>query len=88
VESNITSNRMQSMAYLMPEFYLRDDAIPNLPDDAFSLLTESAKSKASWKLRQVADQSAQAEAKRQNKWLARNNRRVENKIKYPNYGRK
>jgi uncharacterized protein with NAD-binding domain and iron-sulfur cluster len=88
VESNITANRMQSMAYMMPDFIVQNSAIPNLPDDAFALLVESAKSKASWKLRQVADPAAQAEAKRQTKWLARNHRRVNKGIKYPNYGRK
>jgi hypothetical protein len=88
VESNITSGRMQAVAYVMPTFITTDSAIPDLPDDAFSLLVESAKSKCSWKLRQVADPAAQAEAKRQNKWLSRNNRRVNNKLKYPNYGRK
>jgi hypothetical protein len=88
VESNITAARMQSMAYIMPDFVLSDDAIPDLPDDAFALLVESAKSKASWKLRQVADPAAQAEAKRQNKWLSGHQRRVQPSLHYPNYGRK
>jgi hypothetical protein len=88
VESNITSHRMQAMAYVMPNLIVEDSAIPDLPDDAFSMLVESAKSKASWKLRQVADPAAQAEAKRQTKWLARNHRRVNNKLTYPDYGRK
>ena len=88
VESNITSNRMQAMAYMMPDLIIEDNSIPDLPDDAFALLVESVKSKASWKLRQVADPAAQAEAKRQVKWLARNHRRIHKGIKYPNYGRK
>lgn len=88
VESNLTSNRMQSMAYLMPSLTVSDSTIPDLPDEAFSALVEGAKAKASWKLRQVADNAAQAESKRQQKWLSRKVRRVNQGLKYPNYGRK
>lgn len=87
-ESNLTSSRMQSMAYMMPGLVVDDSVIPDLPDEAFSALVESAKAKASWKLRQVADPAAQAEAKRQQTWLARKVRRVNQGFKYPNYGRK
>lgn len=88
VESNLTSTKIQSMAYIMPSLSIGDDVYPDLPDEAFSALVEGAKSKASWKLRQVSDQASMAESKRQNKWLARKNRRVNNGFTYPNYGRK
>jgi hypothetical protein len=88
VESNITSGRMQSMAYIMPSLIIGDDVIPDLPDEAFSALVEGAKSKASWKLRQVSDNASQAESKRQNKWLARKARRVNQGFTYPDFGRK
>jgi hypothetical protein len=88
VESNLTSTKMQSMAYVMPDLIVGDSVIPDLPDEAFSALVEAAKSKCSWKLRQVADPAAQAEAKRQNKWLARKGRRIAQGFTYPNYGRK
>jgi hypothetical protein len=35
----------------------------------------------------VADQKAEQESGRQNKWLARKARRVAGGIQYPNYGR-
>jgi hypothetical protein len=88
IESNLTSSRMQSMAYIMPDLIIGDSVVPDLPDEAFSALVEGAKAKASWKLRQVADPAAQAETKRQNKWLSRKVRRVNQGFEYPNYGRK
>ena len=87
VESNLQSTNVQSMAYVMPTWTTEDDFIPDLPDEAFSALIEESKSRASLKLRQVVDQKSETEARRQQKWLARKARRVQNGIRYPNYGR-
>lgn len=86
-ESNLTSTSVQAMAYVMPKWTPSDDFIPDLPEGGFSALVEEAKSRASLKLRQVADQKSEQEARRQQKWLARKSRRVQNGIRYPNYGR-
>jgi hypothetical protein len=75
------------MAYIMPSWLPSDDFIPDLPDEAFTALIEEAKSRASLKLRQVADQKSEQESRRQQRWLARKSRRVSNGIIYPNYGR-
>lgn len=88
VESNLESTHIQSMAYVMPKWLPADDFIPDLPDEAFMALIEEAKSRASLKLRQVADQKSEQEAQRQHKWLSRKARRVNNVLHYPNYGRK
>ena len=86
-ESNLQSTYFQSMAYIMPTWLPEDDFIPDLPDEAFMALIEEAKSRSSMKLRQVVDQKSEQEAQRQHKWLARKSRRVNNGIRYPNYGR-
>jgi hypothetical protein len=88
VESNLTSTRMQSMAYIMPDLIVGDDVVPDLPDVAFSSLVEKAKTKAAWKLRQVRDIESEKESSKQEKWLARKARRVNQGFGYPNYGRK
>lgn len=87
-ETNIQATYFQSMAYMMPSWVMEDDAIPNLPDGAFSALIEESKSRASIKLRQVVDSKSEQESRRQQKWLSRKNRRVHNTIKYPDYGRR
>jgi len=88
VEANLESTHVQAMAYVMPKWTPADDFIPDLPDEAFSALMEESKSRASLKLRQVADQKSEQESRRQQKWLSRKARRVNNGIIYPNYGRR
>ena len=87
-ESNLQSTYVQAMAYVMPKWIPADDFIPDLPDEAFIALIEEAKSRASLKLRQVADQKAEQESNRQQRWLSRKNRRIEGGIRYPDYGRR
>lgn len=86
-ESNLESTNIQAMAYIMPKWLPADDFIPDLPDEAFSALIEEAKSRASLKLRQVADQKSEQESRRQQRWLSRKARRVGTGIIYPDYGR-
>jgi len=88
VDSSLQESKVQAQAYVVPAWSSADDFIPDLPDDAFTALVEEAKSRASLRLRQVADQKAEQESGRQNKWLARKARRVAGGIPYPDYGRK
>ena len=87
VDSSLQESKVQAQAYVVPAWSSADDFIPDLPDDAFTALVEESKSKASLRLRHVADQKAEQESGRQNKWLARKARRVAGGIQYPNYGR-
>jgi hypothetical protein len=87
VDSSLQNSKVQAQAYVIPSWTSSDTFIPDLPDDAFTLLVEEAKSRASLRLKQVADQKAEQEAGRQNRWLARKARRVAGGIKYPDYGR-
>lgn len=87
VESTLQNSKVQAVAYTIPAWVHEDSAIPNLPLEAFSLLIEESKSKASFKLRQVNDVKAEQEAGRQNRWLSRKARNIAGGIQYPNYGR-
>ena len=87
-ESNLQETYIQSMAYVMPSWNSYDDYVPDLPDEAFTALVEEAKSKCSMKLRQMADSKADEESKRQQRWLSRKARRVNQGISYPDYGRR
>lgn len=88
VENTIQSSKVQACAYIMPTWTHLDDAVPDLPDEAFTLLIEESKSRAMLRLKQVADQKSEQEARRQNQWLSRKQWRVNGGVKYPNYGRK
>lgn len=88
VDDTIQSSKIQAMAFITPTWLPEDDFVPDMPEEAFTLLTEEAKSKAAVKLRQQADQKAEQEAVRQTRWLSRNQWRVNGGIRKPNYGRR
>jgi hypothetical protein len=87
VDDILQESKVQAQGYVAPSWSHTDGAIPDLPEEAFTLLLEEAKSRCSMKLRQMADQKAEQEAGRQNRWLSRKAWRVQGGIKYPNYGR-
>lgn len=85
--STMQASRVQAMAYVTPDWIMEDSFIPDLPAEAFSALLAEAKSRSFLRIGQQADAKAEQEASRQNKWLARKNRRISSEIQYPNYGR-
>lgn len=89
VNNTLIKAKTRSIAYIEPTWTHTDDAIPNLPDDAFSALIEESKSAAFYYLKQMANQKAEQRASRQQRWLSRKAWRVNGGIKYENnYGRK
>jgi hypothetical protein len=87
VDSVLIANKIQAQGYVMPTWTHTDSAIPDLPDFAFTALIEEAKSRASFRLKQVVDQKAEQESARQNRWISRKSRRLNGGIQYPSYGR-
>lgn len=88
VDTTLQQSKIQSQAYIMPEWVMDDDHIPDLPSEAFTALQEEAKSRAMLKLKQVQDIKAEQEATRQQRWLSRKQRRINGGIRFPDYGRK
>lgn len=87
VEDTLQSSKTQARAYVTPEWQMVDSFIPDLPSEAFIALLEEAKSRAMIKLKQQEDPKAEQEARRQQRWLSRNDWKVKGGIKTPNYGR-
>ena len=87
VDDTLQESKVQAQGYVNPIWLPEDSFIPDLPEEAFTLLLEEAKSRASLKLKQTQDVKAEQEAGRQNRWLSRKAWRVEGGLKYPNYGR-
>lgn len=87
VDDTIQSSKIQAMGYVTPGWLMEDSFIPVLPEEAFTLLLEEAKSRASLKLNQIPDQKAEQESVRQNRWLAGKQWRAHKGARTPNYGR-
>lgn len=87
VDDTLQSSKCQAFGYLTPTWVHDDEAIPQIPEEDFTLLLEESKSRAAMKIRQVADQKAEQEAQRQDRWLSRRQWRAHGGIRYPNYGR-
>lgn len=89
VESNLQESKTQVLAYInLPDLELDDDAVPDLPQESFIALVEEAKSKAAFKIGQMADPKAEEESRRQQRWNSRKAWRTNGGIRFPNYGRK
>lgn len=88
VEDTHQGSKTQCLAYMAPVWVHEDNAIPDLPDEAFALLVAEVKSTASLALKQTADQKSEQKSARQNRWLARKAWQVHGGIQYPDYGRR
>lgn len=87
--NTLLSGSLRVRGKIKPKFILDDTYIPDLPEEAFPLLFEESLSRASVIIRQEVNNKAEQESQRQSRWLSRNNgRAAEQKVKYPNYGRR
>ena len=87
VNATLQASKVQALGYVIPEFKIEDDFIPDLPVDAFSMLYERSLSACQFKIRQFQDVKAEQEGLKQGRWMSRKNWVVNGGIKYPNYGR-
>lgn len=88
VDDTLKKSKTQCLAYINPTWERTNEAIPNLPVEAFPALIEEAKSTAFIALKQMANQKAEQKATRQQRWLSRKVWRLEGGVRYDDYGRK
>lgn len=88
VDDTLKKAKTQILCYTFPDWQHTNTFIPDLPEEAFPLLIEEAKSTAFIVLKQAANQKAEQKAARQNRWLSRKAWSVSGGVQYPNYGRK
>lgn len=88
VDDTLKKIKTQCLAYIIPEWEHNNDAVPDLPDEAFTNLIEEAKSVAFYELKQMTNEKAEQKATRHSRWLARKAWRAHGGVRYPNYGRK
>ena len=87
VDDALKKSKTQCLVYAMPVWVHTDDAIPDLPYEAFSALIEEAKSTAFLTLKQMANEKAEQKATRQQRWLSRKAWKANGGVRYDNYGR-
>lgn len=88
VDTTLQSQKTQIYALFDATWVHLDDAVPNLPSEAFSALIEESKSTAFLVLKQTANQKAEQKAKRQQQWLSRKQWTNHGGVRYDNYGRR
>lgn len=88
VDTTLQQSKTQCFGLRVPTFTLSDSFVPDLPVDAFPLLLAEAKSTASVQLRQLPDEKAEQQARRQHLRMSRKNWSARDPKRFPNYGRK
>lgn len=88
VDSTVKKSKTQAIVYINPTWVHEDDAIPDMPSEAFPALLEEAKSTAFFTLKQMVNSKAEQKAGRQQRWLSRKAWRAKGGVQYDNYGRK
>lgn len=88
VDDALKSIKTQAFVVTTPKWIMMDDAVPDLPAEAFPGLLEEAKSRAFYVLKQMANEKAEQESVRQQRWLSRKSWKNHGGIRTPNYGRR
>jgi hypothetical protein len=88
IDDTLKKIKTQCLAYIMPTWEHTDEAIPNLPDEAFAGYLEESKSTAFLVLKQMNNQKAEQKAARQSRWLSRKAWTAKGGVRYEDYGRR
>lgn len=88
VDDALKSSKTQLHVTQFPTFSLVDDFVPDIPIEAFQALYNEAKSIAFVEVKQVANQKAEQESRRQQTWLSRKEWQLKGGVRYANFGRK
>lgn len=87
VDDILQTNKTQVYGFAEPSWSHTDSFVPDMPNKAFTLLKNEAKSRSFLLFKEVFNQKAEQAATRQRGWLSREKRRANAGIRYPNYGR-
>jgi hypothetical protein len=88
VDDTLKKSKTQALVYREPDWVHSDEAIPDLPEEAFAAFIEEVKSTAFLALKQMPNTKAEQKASRQQRWLARKAWKLQGGLDYPDFGRK
>lgn len=86
--ATLLSAKTQAKGYINPTWSHADNAVPDLPIEAFPALIAEAKSVAFNALKQMENGKAEQQSRRQQAWLSQKAWKIKGGLQYPNYGRK
>jgi len=87
VDDTLKQSKSQAQVFKEPTWTHTNEAIPDLPEEAFAALIEESKSTASLSLKQIPNSKAEQKASRQNRWLSRKAWKAHGGLEYEDYGR-
>lgn len=88
IDDTLKQSKTQALAYMEPVWVHDNEAIPDLPSEAFSSLLEEAKSTAFFTLKQMVNVKSEQKANRQKTWLSRKAWRAHGGVQYADFGRR
>ena len=86
-DTTIQNSKSSLLLEKSPTWVNEDDAVPDLPTEAFSLLIAEAKSRAFLALSQEPNEKAEQQAYRSRVWLSRKAWGANGGVRYKTYGR-
>lgn len=84
----LQSHKVRAVGYVMPEWRMVDDFVPDLPMEAFTALLEEARSTCFFNIKQMVNEKAEQKAVRHRTRLSQKSWVLNGQIRYPNYGRR
>ena len=87
-DTTLIKSKSACTAYIIPVFERSDEAVPNLPAEAFPALVAEAKSTAFYAVKQMANEKEEKRSIMQQRWLSRKAWRAKGGVQYPDFGRK
>lgn len=85
--TTLMHSKTQVFGHVQPEWRMEDEFVPDMPNKAFGLLVNEAKSQSFIKLKEVFSQKDEQAATRQRSKLSRDKHRMDGATKYPDYGK-
>ena len=88
LEDTLQGANSQCEVYIYPDWYTEDGFIANLPGHLFPALLAEAKSACFYIIKQMANEKAEQQSKRQQNQMSMNGWKISGGVTYPNYGRR
>lgn len=88
LEDTLQGHNSQCELYVFPVWREEDNFVPDLPSTIFPALLAEAKSTSFLVIKGMANEKAEQQSVRQQKFLSNRGWKLDGGIKYPNYGRR
>jgi hypothetical protein len=88
IEDTLQGEHSQLIVYMIPQWYTKNDFIPELPAEMFPLFISEAMTFCISKKEDNVIQKTEQTAKRHQRHLSQTHGRVQSGVRYPDYGRK